>query len=95
MAQHHSFLERNALICLAGMEPELTAEEAALLDQWALRGSALGGWGGQPAAVPWLRKWAALVCKFMEFEKQARSNLLRFELSLSLPDPAALSPEST
>ena len=43
------------------MEQALTPADEMRLDTWAVRGSALGGWGGQPAALPWLRKWAALI----------------------------------
>lgn len=62
-----TFIEENHLICLAGTEP-LTSDDNQLLEHYSARGSMLDG------CPTWLKKWTALILRFIEEEKQEYVN---------------------
>jgi hypothetical protein len=75
MALRHTFVDRNALLVRAGMEP-LTAGDRELLERSGVRFCALGGDDGAYAAPEWLAKWAALTLLYIEEEKAALPSAL-------------------
>jgi len=67
MKEYHTFVDRNLILynaivaCSPGGEG-ITKEDQVLLDKFGIKNSVLSD-------IPlWLKKWAALICEFIEFE---------------------------
>jgi hypothetical protein len=71
LSKHHSFLHRNAILLEAcNTDYDLTEEDFAYLDKYAIRTSIL------LKAPIWLKKWAALILRFVELEEKLLFNEL-------------------
>ena len=74
MRQYHSFIDRNYLIYKAVQEPiQLSSEDTARLERVGLKKSCL------ERAPIWLRKWASLVCEYVEFEERLYPEFFKSE----------------
>ena len=63
MKNYHTFIDRNYLIFKAIKDPELKQTDKQRLHRNALRESCLED------APNWLKKWASLICEYLEFEE--------------------------
>lgn len=68
MLQKHNMLHRNAILCRAGMEP-LTQADKHRLKKYGIGESCLGSVERGDRVEPWLEKWAALICEYLELEE--------------------------
>ena len=69
MKEYHTFIDRNlilfnAVVAFGEGGERITAEDQQRLDKFGIRNSVLEG------IPPWLKKWAALICEFIEFEQE-------------------------
>ena len=69
MKEYHTFVDRNIILykavvaCSPGGEG-ITAEDQERLDKFGIKNSVL-------SEIPlWLKKWASLICEFVEFEQE-------------------------
>ena len=77
LPDHHTFLHRNSILLKAcdnnfelNYQEELTQPDKDLLDKYAIRSSIL------EKAPFWLRKWAALILRYVDFESKQLPILL-------------------
>lgn len=68
MTRKHNMLHRQAILCRAGMEPK-TDDDRARLKRYGIGNSCLGSEETGDRAAPWLEKWAALICEYLEDEE--------------------------
>jgi hypothetical protein len=66
--KHHSFLHRNAILLQACTSETLTEEDIVYLDRYSIKTSIL------QKAPTWLKKWAALILRFVEQEEKLLLN---------------------
>lgn len=64
MKQHHTFVDRNYLLWYACVNPEITPEDRKILDKHGIKSSLI-----TPDVPNWLEKWASLILRFCEYEK--------------------------
>ena len=64
MKQYHTFVDRNYIIYKAIKNPTLTEYDEERLCRNGLRDSCLS------KAPTWLKKWASLICEYLEFEER-------------------------
>jgi len=67
---HHNFLNRNSILVKACEDQNLDFDDLRRLDTFSIRQSILG------KAPQWLKKWAALILKFIEYELQLLPEIL-------------------
>ena len=63
MKEYHTFIDRNFIIYKSLLQPELNEEDKERLNRNGLKKSVLDN------APQWLRKWASLICEYLEFEE--------------------------
>ena len=69
MRDFHTFVDRNLILyqaveaCSSEDGEGITAKDIERLDKHGLKSSVLDG------IPPWLKKWAALICEFIEYEQ--------------------------
>ncbi len=68
MTRKHNMLHRNAVLCRAGMEP-VTQADKDRLKRYGIGESCLGCDERGDRVAPWLEKWAALICEYLELEE--------------------------
>ena len=73
MKQCHTFIDRNFLIYKAVCDPVLSERDEDRLYRNGLRASALDG------SPDWLKKWAALICEYLEYEEKYYPEFYRSE----------------
>jgi [histone H3]-lysine4 N-trimethyltransferase ATXR3 len=68
MTRKHNMLHRNVILCRAGMEP-VTQADKERLKKYGIGESCLGSVEKGDRAEPWLEKWAALICEYLDTEE--------------------------
>ena len=64
LSKYHSFLHRNGILLEACSNPSLSEEDVLYLEKYSIKDSIL------KKAPMWLKKWASLILKFVEFEEK-------------------------
>ncbi|KAG7667610.1 hypothetical protein Ndes2437B_g07622 [Nannochloris sp. 'desiccata'] len=68
MLQKHTMLHRNVILCRAGIEP-VTQADKVRLKKYGIGESCLGSVERGDRVEPWLEKWAALICEYLDLEE--------------------------
>ena len=68
MTRKHNMLHRQAILCRAGIEP-ITDEDKTRLKRYGIGNSCLGSLEKGDRVFPWLEKWAALICEYLDEEE--------------------------
>ena len=64
MKQYHTFVDRNYILYKAIKNPVITELDKERLERNGLKNSCL------KKAPDWLKKWASLICDYLEFEER-------------------------
>lgn len=68
MKKYHNFVDRNAILCKAIRVCEPGNRGVSQEDENRLRSFGLGACLFKDVPV-WLKKWASLICEYIEFEQ--------------------------
>ena len=71
LKKYHTFVDRNYILWKAIKDPEITEEDEKRLREFGLKTCPMRD-------VPeWLKKWASLICEYIEFEERLYPEIFR------------------
>ena len=71
LKKYHTFVDRNYILWKAIKDPEISLEDEKRLNEFGLKECPMRD-------VPnWLKKWACLICEYIEFEEKMYPDTFR------------------